>query len=277
MEAILKLQTENLEIKDWYQYLVEECKAIITEAVFTSRWSLVEGYHALGERIVTENNLDRKEVYGKKILQDLGKSIGISKSSLYYAIQFYDKYPQLDRVPEGKNITWNKIITKYLPNNNNDVHFSSESNEWYTPKEILERTIKVFGEIDLDPCSNRDTPNVPALHIFDEQDNGLEKDWFGRVFMNPPYGNEIKDWINKVSGEYEKGNLDEAIVLAPSRTDTEWFRRLKKFPRCFIFGRLKFGDSNNSAPFPSMIVYMGTQRDLFIKVFREIGDIYEIV
>ena len=102
----------------WYDLLIEDCKAIITditEAIFNSRWALVEGYHQLGERIVTENNLDRESTYGKKIFQGLGKSLRLSKSTLYYAVQFYEKYPDLSLVPEGKNISWNKIITKYLP------------------------------------------------------------------------------------------------------------------------------------------------------------------
>lgn len=99
----------------WYELLVDDCKAIITEAVFNSRWALVEGYHQLGERIVTENNLDRKEIYGKKILSDLTKSIRVGERVLYRAIQFYEKYPDLSTVPEGKNISWNKIVTKYLP------------------------------------------------------------------------------------------------------------------------------------------------------------------
>ena len=99
----------------WYELLVDDCKAIITEAVFNSRWALVEGYHQLGERIVTETNLNRKDVYGKKIVQGLGQSLRLSESTIYYAIQFYEKYPDLSTVPEGKNISWNKIVTKYLP------------------------------------------------------------------------------------------------------------------------------------------------------------------
>ena len=100
---------------DWYDVLVEDCKAIITEAVFISRWAKVEGYHNLGERIVTETNLDRKEIYGKKILSGLSESIGVGERTLYRAIQFYDKYPRLDTLPDGKNISWNKIVTQYLP------------------------------------------------------------------------------------------------------------------------------------------------------------------
>lgn len=100
---------------DWYQLLVDDCKAIITEAVFTSRWALVEGYHQLGERIVNENNLSRKEIYRKKIVQGLAQSIGISARTLHYAIQFYGTYPDINKLPYGKNISWNKIITELLP------------------------------------------------------------------------------------------------------------------------------------------------------------------
>lgn len=105
----------EIENKEWFNHLVEECKAIISEAVFTSRWALVEGYWRLGQRISTENNLDRKEIYGKKIVKGLAESIGISERTLWYALKTYDKYPKLDQVPEGKNISWNKLITKYLP------------------------------------------------------------------------------------------------------------------------------------------------------------------
>lgn len=99
----------------WYAALVEECRAIMTEAVFNSRWALVEGYHTLGERIVTETNFDRQAAYGKKIAQGLAQSLGVSERTVNYAIQFYEKYPSLDTIPEGKNISWNKIVTKYLP------------------------------------------------------------------------------------------------------------------------------------------------------------------
>lgn len=107
---------ELVKNEEWYQSLIEDCKDIITEAFFTSRWALVEGYHQLGERILGEyNNFEREKIYGEKILQRVAQSLGISKRTIYYAIQFAKKYPTLDKVPEGKNITWKKIITKYLP------------------------------------------------------------------------------------------------------------------------------------------------------------------
>lgn len=101
---------------EWYSALIEECKAIITEAVFTSRWALVEGYHHLGKRILEdEPKMKSGGTTLREALQDLAKHLSISERTLYYAVKFVQKYPELDKVPEGKNITWNKIITKYLP------------------------------------------------------------------------------------------------------------------------------------------------------------------
>ena len=105
----------ELTKNEWYQALVEECKDIITEAVFTSRWALVEGYWLLGQRIREDNNIDWHAKGSYTYLQDLANNLKISTRTLHYALQAYDKYPSLDNIPEGKNISWNKLITKYLP------------------------------------------------------------------------------------------------------------------------------------------------------------------
>lgn len=158
------------------------------------------------------------------------------------------------------------------------VHYSSGSPEWNTPDGIIERVVRVFGEIDLDPCSNsHEEPNVPARRHLTREDDGLSQQWFGRVYMNPPYGNEIADWIEHLCQEYETGNTTEAIGLVPSRTDTRWFRRIRQYPRCFVWGRLRFGEHGNSAPFPSMAVYLGRNMGAFKAVFEDIGDIYQAV
>lgn len=90
---------------------LEECKAIITEAVFTSRWALVEGWWLLGQRVSQEKYIKGNQ----ERLQTLASKLHISERTLYYAIQAYQKYPRLDMIPLGKNISWNKLITKYLP------------------------------------------------------------------------------------------------------------------------------------------------------------------
>jgi len=157
----------------------------------------------------------------------------------------------------------------------NDGLYSSNSSEWYTPSEIIYKVCDVLGEIDLDPCSDSfDKPNIPAKNIFTKKDDALNKEWFGRVYMNPPYGNVIDKWTEKLSDEYDKERVQEAIALLPGRPDTVWFRGLNKHPRCFIFGRLIFSGQENSAPFPSMVVYMGNRLNEFINAFGDIGDIY---
>jgi len=112
-KTMIEIHPPNYD--DQYKLLVTDCKAIITEAIFNSRWALVEGYHQLGERIVNDTLYRRSEKNkAGAILSDLIKDIGVSQATLYRAIAFYNKYPSLEDVPEGKNISWNKIITKYL-------------------------------------------------------------------------------------------------------------------------------------------------------------------
>lgn len=131
-----------------------------------------------------------------------------------------------------------------------DVHYSSATPEWHTPPHILSRVIEVFGAIDLDPCSNsHETPNVSAAMHYTFEDNGLHQQWYGRVYMNPPYGDEIGEWVGRLAQAYETKEITAGIALLPARTDTVWFRKFKDHPRCFLWGRLKFSGAENSAPY----------------------------
>ena len=101
--------------QDWYENLIDDCKTIIVETEFTSRWSLVEGYHQVGSRILQENeNFERSKIYGENIVQRIAQSLGKSKRTLNYAIQFAREYPDLALLPEGKNVSWHHIVNKYL-------------------------------------------------------------------------------------------------------------------------------------------------------------------
>ena len=161
-----------------------------------------------------------------------------------------------------------------------NVHFMSETDEWYTPQEIIDSVLEVFGEIDLDPCSNSKTNSkIPARKHFTKNDNGLTKPWEGAVYMNPPYGREIKDWVSKLLEEWEIGKI-EGIALVPARTDTDWFSQLDAHPWCAIRGRLKFSSNPNSAPFPSAVFYLGYDEDVegierFVRIFEKHGTIFQ--
>jgi len=151
---------------------------------------------------------------------------------------------------------------------------SSESPEWYTPQNIIDLTARLFGEIDLDPCSNsHKNPNVPAKTHYTKQDNGLSKTWHGKVYMNPPYGDEIPAWTEKLIESYECRDIEEAIALLPGRIDTQWFQPLYDYLICNIRGRLQFVGSPHSAPFPSVVVYLGENKQGFIDIFKELGPI----
>ena len=158
------------------------------------------------------------------------------------------------------------------------VHFSSETPEHYTPRMVIDAVIKCMGGIDLDPCSNsHESPNVPAGEHFTVDDDGLRQVWRGRVYMNPPYGREIVDWVDKLVKAHESGSVTEAIALVPARTDTKWWAMLRDYPVCLVSGRLKFGEAENGAPFPSAIFYLpnGTAIDRFYDAFSTLGDIWQ--
>src|SRR5262249_22189636 len=89
--------------------------------------------------------------------------------------------------------------------------------------------------------------------------------------MNPPYGDEIAIWVDRLIQAYEGEEIVEAIALLPARTDTKWFQSLTEiedYVLCFVTGRLRFSGAENSAPFPSVVVYMGPDVELFKKYFE---------
>lgn len=101
--------------QDWYELLVDDCKAIITEAVFTSNWALLEGYHMLGSRLVLDTDFQKHAKGNQKFLATVARTIKVSPRTLYYSMQFYEKYPDINKLPDGKAATWKKVITQYLP------------------------------------------------------------------------------------------------------------------------------------------------------------------
>lgn len=95
--------------------------------------------------------------------------------------------------------------------------FTSETDKWNTPKTILRAVQEVLGKIELDPCFNaKGKANVPAERHFTEEDDGLKQEWKARsVYMNPPYGDEIKHWVKQLVDSYKSGAVKEAIALVP--------------------------------------------------------------
>ena len=146
-----------------------------------------------------------------------------------------------------------------------DIHYSSKSNEWETPKYIFDFYNKIYN-FNLDAAATKD--NALCKNYFTKEDNSLNLDWskFKFIWCNPPYGREIGKFIKK---GYEESLKDCIVVfLIPARVDTKWWHEYcSKGQVKFIKGRLKFEnrtfpswrDSDVShkispAPFPSAIV-----------------------
>ena len=137
---------------------------------------------------------------------------------------------------------------------NTKVMFSSENEVMATPQEFYNKLDEEF-DFDLDPCAIPE--NAKCETFFTPEQDGLKQNWVGySVFCNPPYGRKIKDWVEKCYQESKKPET-QVVMLIPARTDTSYFHDYiyhKAKEIRFVRGRLKFGNSKNSAPFPSMVV-----------------------
>lgn len=108
-----------------------------------------------------------------------------------------------------------------------------KNDEWLTPPEILH----ALGSFDLDPCSPVVRPWATAAMHYTAEDDGLSKQWHGRVWCNPPFGREAVKWLRRCA---EHGN---AIALVPARTETAMFYETVwgvADAVCFLRGRPHF-------------------------------------
>ena len=126
---------------------------------------------------------------------------------------------------------------------------SSNSAEWATPRALFDALNSEF-HFTLDVAST-DENTLCTDHYTAAQD-GLAQEWPGAVWCNPPYGSQIGAWLRKAS-ETKQGGV--VVCLIPARTDTRWWHEYvtQASEVRFIRGRLKFGNSDKCAPFPSAI------------------------
>lgn len=134
------------------------------------------------------------------------------------------------------------------------VLFSHKSDEWETPQGLFDELNAEFN-FNLDLAATKENAKVSLFCTI--ENSGLTGIFSGdfRIWCNPPYSN-IKEWVKRC---YElSSQVSVVVMLIPARTDTKWFHEyIYKKPNVeirFIKGRLKFSNSKNSAPFPSMVV-----------------------
>ncbi len=95
-----------------YNSILEDLESILIECEFTHRFSVIEGYHQIGKRILTESS--EEEI--NNLVEKVAKDLKIRKSKIQKCVLFAKLFQNLSDLPEGKNITWNKINYKYLTN-----------------------------------------------------------------------------------------------------------------------------------------------------------------
>lgn len=150
--------------------------------------------------------------------------------------------------------------------------------ERYTPAEYIEKAREVLGEIELDPATSEYAQKtVQATKFFTVDDDSLEHEWHGRVWLNPPYHRELAPkFIDKLINELAACHVTEAIVLTNNSTDTAWFRSAASVCDliCFTEGRIHFEVPNAKSVLPTQgqaFFYFGPHGKKFLGVFNSVG------
>lgn len=142
---------------------------------------------------------------------------------------------------------------------NGDPLIIQENVEWYTPKHLLDAVYATIGTPDLDPCCNTiGSPNVAARNYYCLADNGLAHNWNAEnIFLNPPYGEELPEWIDKMIYHFRNRDVTNAILLIPAKTETTYWHKLADYAPawCAVKGRISFispttGNTKQTGRFP---------------------------
>lgn len=158
-----------------------------------------------------------------------------------------------------------------------------KGDQWSTPVSLIEAAIEVMGGIDVDPATNEFArTRIPAGISYTIEDDGLKKEWMGRVWLNPPYSRGLmRLFIGKLLREVEVGNVREAVILTHNNTDTGWWHDLVGVCSsvCFTRGRICFERPDGVGMNPTQgqcVFYIGGDQDKFREVFGRFGYVLKI-
>jgi len=152
-----------------------------------------------------------------------------------------------------------------------EVMTSQETDEWSSPREVVEPLDKAVGGFDLDPCSGAESSPFAAA-TYTAAEDGLAQPWNGSVWVNPPYS-AVGDWVDKAHEAVTDGDADCVVFLCKGDSSTEWWQAAADAATvlCAVDHRLSFGDGGNSAPFASHIVVFGEGSEPLRDALAELG------
>jgi len=195
--------------------------------------------------------------------KELAKIAGVSHDTIARVekIRSEGTPKQIERL-QTREASINEVYNEIQ--NKPHIAYNSGNNEWYTPSEYIESARVVMGSIDVDPASSELANTIVKATIFYTIDNsGLDKEWKGNIWLNPPYSSDLVSvFIDKLISEYENNNIKEAIVLVNNATETKWFQNLMNIAIsvCFTSGRVKYWCANGTFGAPlqgQTILYVG--------------------
>lgn len=168
------------------------------------------------------------------------------------------------------------------------AHLSSESDDWYTPSDLIEAARLAMGSIDLDPATCVTAQRqIQAKQWYSKAQDGLRTDlpWRGNVWLNPPYGrgeSSAAAFIQRLVRELVAGNVRQAITcLNLASSCAHWFDPIwvNAATHLIYRGRPNFWNDQHrdSSPTKGIILsYFGTDRTSFADAYRSFGQIIHV-
>jgi ParB family transcriptional regulator, chromosome partitioning protein len=149
--------------------------------------------------------------------------------------------------------------------------------EWYSPTEFIEAARAAMGGIDLDPAScAKANEAVRADRFYSVREDGLAQDWFGKIWLNPPYGRFAPKFVERFIDLFKQGSIEQGILLLGTHhLTTNWFHELigPNSVICLPNKRLQFSGSLARPAHGSVIIGIGVNQKKFIQAFSELGRI----
>jgi ParB family chromosome partitioning protein len=299
-ENIVRQQIPKLEAMD----LLRERKPIYEKLHPETRRGVAQAA-GMNKVLGRGNVAPESGVTSKSFAKDTAKKTGKAESTVFEEIQIAEKLtPKVKKIilaaepplgeswhPLANNKTKLKAIATLKPEaqvkkvkaelsgtsktSALDEEYN-EADEWYTPDWVISCAKQVMGAVDLDPASSlQANKKIKAKKYYTIKDNGLNLQWKGRIFLNPPFS-KYNQFVDGLLEEIVQGNTTEAILLVNNSTETAWFQKLlkKNYLVCLPKSRLHFWHPDRASLTGrngQAIFYIGLNENKFKEIFGHYG------